>query len=211
MTFPQNFLLALFVLLLQAACSTPPPENSSQSNLASVQKLLPGDYIGTSSRGKVYHSIVQLQVPKFGGDVFYHHISTESLYGPAMQRKIYAFDDSGNQMRSTVLLGSGEMIANEQSMARILNELTEDQLLRFPDGCQFQWTKTASGFTAEVLRTRCNYESPAFGGLVSPEMEYQLNRCGLNISEGIYRQDGSPVFPPSKTNNQRTSPEIKGC
>lgn len=203
-------LLILAVWLILVACSTQRLSEHSQSSLANIQALLPGDYIGTTSRGKVYHSIVQLQVPDFGGDIFYHHISTESLRGPATQRKIYLFDDSGQQMRSTVLLGRGEAFTDNQTMARKLNKLTKEQLLRFPDGCQFQWASAADGFVAKVRRSKCSYESPAFGEIVSPEMVYQLNRCSLAISEGIFREDGSPVFQPSISDNRRVDPEANG-
>jgi hypothetical protein len=159
----------------------------------------------------VYHSIAQLNVPEFGGEVFYHHISTTSLRGPAAQRKIYRFDESGQRMRSTVLLDMGTGFGDAQSMALELSQLAEESLLRFPESCQFQWSPAADGFTAEVKRETCRYESPAFGGRVSPEMTYQLSRCGLVISEGIYREDGSPVFPPSTIDNRRVASKAGDC
>lgn len=188
------------------ACSAPQGE-ISQSNLSSIQVLLEGDYIGMTGKGEVYHSIAKLHVPQFGGDIFYHHISSESLRGPAMYRKIYAFDESGKQMRSIVLRGRNEEFVDEESMTHKLNDLTERSLLRFPEGCQFQWISTAEGFVGEVFRDKCSYESPAFGGIVSPEMEYKLSDCGLVISESILRANDSPVFPPSTTNNRRISPK----
>ena len=193
------------VLFFGQACSPPSQDETLQSNLSNIQLLLVGDYVGMTNRGEVYHSIAKLHVPQFGGDVYYHHISSESLRGPATYRKIYGFDDSGKQMRSIVLRGRGEVFISEQSMTQKLNELTEKSLLRFPEGCQFQWISTADGFVGEVFRNRCSYESPAFGGLVSPEMEYKLSDCGLVISEGIFLADDSPVFPPSKTDNRRIS------
>jgi len=207
----QKMLTLPIVLLLVAACTYAQVDKGSQLDLIRLQKLLVGDYVGTGSRGEVYHSIIQLQVPEFGGNVFYHHISTESLRGPAWQRKVYLFDDTGEKMKSTVLLGTSEGIDDDQSIVTALGALTEEQLLRFPDSCKFQWSKTAEMFIADVSRERCSYESPAFGGLVSPEMQYQLTRCGLAISEGIYRQDGSPVFPPSSLDARRVNPEIAGC
>lgn len=211
MIFLRKTLFSLFVLLPMAACSSLQPDENTQAHLSNIQALLPGDYVGMTSRGEVYHSIAQLQVPEFGGEVFYHHISTQSLRGPAVQRKVYRFDESGKRMRSTVLLGSGDVFADAQTMTGKLRTLTEEQVLRFPDGCQFQWSSAADGFVAEVRRATCSYESPAFGGLVSPEMTYQLSRCGLNIREGIYRQDGSPVFPPSIIDGQRVNPAADGC
>ncbi len=210
MTLLQKILLVLFILLL-VGCSAPLSVKSSQSDLAGLQELLPGDYVGMGSRGEVFHSIIQLQVPEFGGNVFYHHISSESLGGPAWQRKVYLFDDIGRQMTSTVLLGSSKGLADKQSLIRTLSALTEDQLLRFPYGCQIRWSKAVDMFVAEVTRDRCSYESQAFGGLVSPEMEYRLTPCGLVINEGIYREDGSPVFPPSATDNRRVNPVADDC
>lgn len=208
-----KILVSFFVFLSIAACATFQSDKSSVSTntLENIQAFLPGDYVGMSSRGEVYHSIIELDVPAFGGEVFYHHISTESLRGPAMQRKIYRFEDAGQTMRSTVVLGEGEAIADLQALPRQLNSLSEEQLLRFPDGCRFQWRSEVDGFVAEVKRDVCSYDSPAFGGLVSPEMQYRLSACGLAINEGIYRQDGSPVFPPSITDNKRTSASFEDC
>jgi len=193
------------------ACSFAPQSEISQSNVPSIQSLLIGDYIGMTSRGEVYHSIIKLNVPQFGGDIFYHHISLESLRGPVFQRKIYKFNDNGSQMRSTVLLGPSDAYIDEQTMAESLNSLPEESLLRFPDECQFLWTSTKDDYRAVVRRDRCSYESPVFGGLVSPEMEYKLSDCGLVITEGIYREDDSPVFPPSTTNNRRTNSKTNEC
>ena len=91
--------------VLGQACSPASKNEISPSNLSKLQSLLAGDYIGKTRDGEVYHSIVKLNVPWFGGDIFYHHISLEALRGPIFQRKVYAFQDSGPQMRSTVLLG----------------------------------------------------------------------------------------------------------
>lgn len=202
--------IAFLALLLVAACSAPPSEEASRSDMDGLRALLPGEYSGMGGKGPVYHSIAQLQVPQFGGKVFYHHISTISPRGPAVQRKIYAFDEGGNRMGSTVVLGSGAVFEDAESMAEALNALPEKQLLRFPDGCKFQWQRAGDDFVAQVSRETCSYESPAFGGLVSPEMTYTLSRCGLDIQEGIYRQDGSPVFPPSAINAKRVN-AATGC
>ena len=210
MISPGKISLLFSLLLLLLACSSQAVK-SVKFTPAAIQELLPGDYIGKSSRGEVYHSIAQLHLPAFGGDIFYHHISSESLRGPAMQRKIYVFDESGEKMQSTVLLGSGDVFADDQDMIHILNEMTEEQLLRFPESCQFQWQNNADGYVAQVSRERCSYESPAFGGLVSPEMEYHLSRCGLTISEGIYREDGSAVFPAATTDNLRLNSAVEDC
>ncbi len=209
--FLQKILALPIGVLLLVACTHSQVDKGSELDLVSLQSMLVGDYVGTGSRGEVYHSIIQLQVPEFGGNVFYHHVSTESLRGPAWQRKVYLFDDTGEKMKSTVLLGTSEGLDDDQSIATTLSALTEEQLLRFPDSCKIQWRKTADVFIAEVSRDRCSYESPAFGGLVSPEMQYQLTRCGLAISEGIYRQDASPVFPPSSLDARRINPEVEGC
>ena len=199
------------ISVLGQACSPVPQNDISPSNLTNPQSLLAGDYIGKTSRGEVYHSIVKLNVPRFGGDIFYHHISLESLRGPVFQRKVYAFDESGRQMRSTVLLGPADAFVDEQTLAESLNRLPEESLLRFPDACQFQWMNAEDRYKAVVRRDRCSYESPAFGGFVSPEMEYSLDECGLVIKEGIFREDKSPIFPPSTTNNRRTNTKTDEC
>ena len=197
--------------VLGQACSPAPQSEISQSNYSGIQSLLTGDYIGMTSNGEIYHRIVKLQVPKFGGNILYHHISRDALGGAAEQRKIYALNERGTEMRATFLLGRGEVFVDEQTMARKLSELTEDDLLRFPDGCQLQWKKTEDGFVADVHRDRCSYESPAFGGVVRPEMKYKLNPCELEISEGFFREDDSPVFPPSAILNRRVTPQTSDC
>lgn len=207
----QKIVIALLVLPFLAACSSLPSGGSVSTTPNSIQTFLPGDYVGQSSRGELFHSIVRLDVPAFGGEVFYHHISTESLRGPAVQQKVYRFEEGGKLMRSTVILGSGDVLPDEKTLTEKVSALTEEQLLRFPDDCRFEWRGAADGFIAEVSRDKCSYDSPAFGGLVSPEMEYQLNRCGLAVIEGIYRQDGSPVFPPLNTNNKRVNEKLEGC
>ena len=201
-------LLFMGASILSQGCS---PSLQSETPPANLQALLTGDYIGQTSRGEVYHSIVKLDVPQFGGEIFYHHISLHSLRGPVFQRKIYRFDDSGNRMRSTVLLGPADGFTDEQALAESLNELPEESLLRFPDACQFLWTSAEGNYKAEVRRERCSYESPAFGGLVSPEMTYVLSECGLVIQEGIFREDNTPVFPPSKTDNRRANAKTGDC
>lgn len=207
----SKILSVSFVLLSMAACSATPSDENTRSNLTRIQDLLPGDYIGSTGGGDVYHSIVHLQVPKFGGDVFYHHISLQSLHGPAAFQKIYVFDESSKRMKSTVVLGRGQVFIDKETMVRRLNDLTEAELLRFPDGCQFQWAASADGFVAEVGRRKCSYDSPAFGGAVSPQVEYQLTRCSLSITEGIFREDGSSVIPLSTTYNRRVSPIAERC
>ena len=196
---------------LGQACSPAPQSEISQSNFIGIQSLLLGDYIGMTRSGEVYHSIIKLQVTQFGGNILYHHISRESLGGAAEQRKIYAFNENGTEMRSTVLRGRGEVIVDEQTMVHKLDGLTEGDLLRFPDGCQFQWQKTDDGFVANVHRNKCSYESPAFGGVVRPDVEYRLSPCGLGISEGFFREDDSPVFPPSAIMNRRVNPKTNEC
>ena len=207
------FSVVLFMGLsvLGQACSPASKNEISPSNLSKPQSLLAGDYIGKTRDGEVYHSIVKLNVPRFGGDIFYHHISLEALRGPVFQRKVYAFQDSGPQMRSTVLLGPADGFTDEQTLAESLNSLPEESLLRFPDACQFQWTGAEGRFKGVVRRDSCSYESPAFGGFVSPEMEYKLSECGLIIEEGIFREDDSPVFPPSITSNRRTNTQTDEC
>ena len=207
----QNaWMAALYLMgvsLLGQGCSPA----AQSDDLSSLPSLLTGDYIGTSGSGEVYHSIVKLNIPQFGGEVYYHHISLDSLRGPVFQRKVYRFDESGNRMRSTVLLGPADGFSDEQALAERLNELPEESLLRFPDACQFRWSRTEGGYTAVVHRERCSYESPAFGGLVSPEMTYLLSECGLLIQEGIFREDNTPVFPPSNTDNRRANAKTGDC
>lgn len=214
MVITNNILITavacIAISVIGQSCSPASQTETSSADYAALPALLAGDYVGASSQGQVYHSILPLNVPQFGGDIFYHHISLESLGGTAFQRKIYAFDESRRQMRSTVLLGTSDGFTDKDKLAESLEQLPEASLLRFPIACQFQWTRGKDGYVAEVHRDKCSYESPAFGSLVSPEMTYKLSACGLEITEGIYREDDSPVFPPSTTNNQRT-PAGKAC
>ncbi|MEM1089035.1 MAG: hypothetical protein AAGI67_01525 [Pseudomonadota bacterium] len=195
--------VGIFAAVLATCCWSFSQANDQADSLAAIQALLPGDYLGEGSRGPVYHRIVPLRVPTLGGQIFYHHISTESFGGPAAQRKFYAFEGTDLIMRSTVLLESGVTLDSNWDMALQLTQVTEEKLLRFPDGCRFQWHDDDGDFVARVDRSVCSYDSPAFGGRVSPEMTYRLTPCDLAIAEGIYREDGRPVFPPSDITNRR--------
>jgi len=206
----RSIALGFLVSLGLSACSEPGAEQSAAFDLAKLQSLLPGDYVGEGSRGKVYHTIAKLELPAFGGTVFYHHISLEGLRGPAAQRKIYRFDPDGKKMKSTVLLGTGDVFDDPQSLEAKLNTLPEETLLRFPDSCKLHWSSDAKDFIAEVSREDCSYESAAFGGTVSPEMTYRLNACSFDVKEAIYRENGEPTFPPSAFNNRRVD-AAQGC
>ncbi|MEM7569813.1 MAG: hypothetical protein AAF337_08455 [Pseudomonadota bacterium] len=200
--------LSLAALLLITGCSS---DDERSADLAGIKDLLPGDYAGMMSRGKVYHTIARLQVPDFGGEVFYHHISMEAVRGPALQRKFYVFNEAGDRMRSTVLLDVGMPFPDDQAMATAIAGAAKDRLLTFPESCDIQWSKSESGFTARVFQDKCTYDSVAFKGPVSPEMTYQLSPCALKIDEGIYRPDGSPVFPPSSADNKRVGDGASAC
>ncbi|MEM9878530.1 MAG: hypothetical protein AAF862_04535, partial [Pseudomonadota bacterium] len=145
-----SFLLLTFAALALLACSETAPDKPAQPNLLDIQRLLPGEYVGQMSRGDVYHKVAKLEVPAFGGTVFYHHISLVSAGGPALQRKVYHFDDSGARMKSTVLLGTGDVFTDSDAMAETLENMPEDKLLRFPDACQITWSVEADAFVGQV-------------------------------------------------------------
>ncbi|MEM9530134.1 MAG: hypothetical protein AAGA23_04395 [Pseudomonadota bacterium] len=210
----DRFLLIALLVALACMASCSRPAQPSTDAVVAIQALLPGDYLGEGSRGTVYHRIVPLQVPAFGGQIYYHHISMESFGGPAAQRKFYAFDRADQTMRSTVVLKSGVTLDSNWDMALKLTQLTEEDLLKFPDSCRFEWTAADGAYVGRVERQRCSYSSPAFGGKVSPAMTYRLTPCGLAIQEAIYREDGSPVFPPADVENRRiqeVGKEAAGC
>lgn len=197
-----------------SGCSQTTKGGADADDLLSVQRLLPGDYLGQGPRGDVYHRLVKLEIPALGGPVFYHHVSREGFGGPAFQRKYYVFDAAGKTMRSTVVLGADTMPQDLGELAKTIASFSESQVLRFAEDCRFVWTDTGGGFAAELTQDRCAYESPAFGGWVNPRMTYQLDPCVFAISEAMYRRDGSPVFPPGSTQNRRLAPKpdsSKGC
>lgn len=209
---PNSSAVALLLTLVAGGCgSTATTQVESEADLQEVQKLLPGRYLGQGRSGPVFHSITRVNVPELGGDVFYHHVSTASFGGPSVQRKYYRFESGGRSMRSTVLIQPGVAMGAPGELKQSLGSLPEEALLKFPPGCVFEWDRTDDGYVARLPDGECGYDSPAFGGPVMPQMTYQLGRCGLKISEAIFREDGSPVFPPSNIWSQRQGVDSDGC
>jgi len=203
----RSLLLVTFSAALLHACGNAGPQQPKEPDVSGVQRLLPGEYVGRMSRGDVYHKVAKLNVPAFGGTIFYHHISLDSAGGPALQRKFYRFDEGGARMKSTVLLGTGDVFTDTQSLEETLANMPEDKLLRFPDACKISWSVKDGAFVGQVFREDCQYDSPAFGGPVSPEMTYRVTQCAFAINEAIYRENGEPVFPPSSAVNARMGRE----
>ena len=64
--------------------------------------MLPGRYSGPAADGRLFHKIVPIVAPQFGGDtVFYHQISRDGFDSLApFQQKIYVFDRSTGLLRA---------------------------------------------------------------------------------------------------------------
>lgn len=213
--YQRRLTLAISVCVIAVCgCTQTDRIDPVSTALAPIHELLPGDYLGQGPRGDVYHRIVKLEISEFDGEVFYHHVSRQNFGGEAFQKKYYVFDSAGRTMHSTVILGTESMPDGLVALAAMISGLAEDQLLRFPDDCRFVWSEAGGAFTAELTQDRCSYDSPAFGAWVTPQMTYQLDSCGLEISEAMYRRDGSPVFPPGKADNRRQTRNgqtLSGC
>ncbi len=212
----ESVLLLLALVMTLSACSMGPSRSRAEFGADSWQahRWLPGHYLGESPTGPVYHQIVALDIPELGGAVFYHHISRVGFGLASFQRKFYRFDQSGQVMRSTVVLPAGENLGGNDSLKKFLSQLSDKDVLTFSPQCLFRWSAGESGLTAQLAAEHCAYNSPAFGGTISPQMTYQLDPCSLSIDEALFRDSGEPVFPPSSIYNRRVSPSgqpVDGC
>ena len=115
----RGWLAAVSLTMVLAACAGAPRPSEPAGGVAAapldvelreILALLPGRYTGPGTGGPMFHKIVPIVAPQFGGDtVFYHQISRDGFDSTApSQQKIYVFDRapdrSVNLMRSYVFL-----------------------------------------------------------------------------------------------------------
>ena len=106
-----------------------------EAELREIVAALPGRYAGPASGGTIYHKIVRIDAPQFGGDtVFYHQISRDGFDSTApTQQKIYVFDRSPqrafNVMRSYVFLPK-QGYANFEQDAAALKSVQPGMLIK---------------------------------------------------------------------------------
>ncbi len=200
--------LKTVVIFVGAATIVGCAKTPSASREASLANLLQGDFVGEVGERKMYHRIRMLTVPSLGGEVIYHHISTEAVGGAAAQRKVYRLSADNSSMSSVVPLTNGMAFENDAAMVKNLENLPDEVLLRFPEQCAFRWKSIDGVFIGEVSRDICSYSSPAFDGTVNPEMRYEVTECSLKIYEGIFRPNGEPVFPPLEVSNARQGDDL---
>ena len=65
--------------------------------------------------------------------------------------------------------------------------------MAFPDSCAFRWRGDGAGFTGVVARETCQYDSPGFGQLVQPEMQYRVTDQTFEWAETLSGADGTPL------------------
>ena len=166
-----------------------------QTDQLSLVELLPGYYIGESDGAKIFHKIAPITAPRLGEVVFYHQISREGFDGAPMQQKIYIVASGGKRMRSLVVAKDNEKYRNLEQQVMAAFRLRADLFLQFPDVCDFVWTQQQGSYVGRVEPDICEYESPAFGEPISPEMTYQLNESEFKLTETLFRADGQALFP----------------
>ena len=173
-----------------------------EAELREIVAALPGRYAGPASGGTIYHKIVRIDAPQFGGDtVFYHQISRDGFDSAApFQQKVYVFDRSparsGNVMRSYVFFPK-QGYANFEQDAAALKSVQPGMLMNFPLECALRWSRgEAPGqFYARVRRGQCSFDGVAFKQRITPEMTYVLERDAFSIEDILYGENGQPLFP----------------
>lgn len=194
-----------------AATTAQPTAGQLHAELTQILAALPGVYAGQApdpanptKQIAVFHKIVRVDAPQFGGDaVFYHQISRDDADSTApAQRKIYVFDRNPkrayNAMRAFVF-AHGQGSANLERDAAALQALDPAKLLNFPLACAIRWSRDEArkAFVAQVRREACSYESPAFKQRISPQLTYVLTKNGFAFEDVLYGADGNPLSPPS--------------
>lgn len=191
--------LVLLVLAVAPGC-----QNQQQTELPSLMQLLPGHYEASYEGHAVYHKIVVIEAPNLGKQVLYHQISREGFDGTPVQQKIYTLNSSGDGMGALVVTGDNAKYQNLETKPQLSADLEPQEFLQFPSECDFAWTPEPDGYLGRVEPAQCQYESPAFGGLISPSMTYRLTVTDLAITETLSRANGEPVFPTSHMVGVRT-------
>lgn len=175
-----------------------------EAELREIVAALPGRYSGPANGGTIYHKIVRIDAPQFGGDtVFYHQISRDGFESQApFQQKVYVFDRSptrnANVMRSWVFFPK-QGYANFEQDAAALKTVQPAMLMNFPVECAIRWSRgEAPGqFYARVRRGQCSFDGVAFKQRITPEMTYLLEREAFSIEDILYGENGQPLFPSS--------------
>lgn len=178
------------------------PSAPLEAELREILALLPGRYTGPGTGGPMFHKIVPIVAPQFGGDtVFYHQISRDGFDSTApSQQKIYVFDRapdrSVNLMRSYVFLPK-QGYANLEQDAAALRSVQPSMLMNFPIECAIRWSRgeAAGQFVARVRPEHCSFQGVAFKQRISPEMTYVIDRDSFSIEDVLYGENGQPLFP----------------
>lgn len=197
----------LAVILLTAVLTACQP-GVRQSNQLGLVELLPGYYIGESDGDKVFHKIVPITAPRLGEVVFYHQISREGFDGAPMQQKIYIVAPGGKRMKALVVSTDSEKYRNLEKQLMAAFRLRADSFLQFPDVCSFVWTRQGDSYIGRVDPSVCEYESPAFGGPISPDMTYKVNDSEFVLIETLFRADGQALFPTTNIVSKRVGRTI---
>ncbi|MCU0759468.1 MAG: CpcT/CpeT family chromophore lyase [Steroidobacteraceae bacterium] len=200
--FPMMLVLACAVAGCAAGRGAADAAPPLETELREILALLPGRYEGPAPGGRLYHKIVPIVAPQFGGDtVFYHQISRDGFDSTVpFQQKVYVFDRARdrafNRMRSYVFFPK-QGYANLEQDPAALNALQPGMLMNFPIECAIRWERGAAPgqYRARVRREQCSYDSAAFRQRISPELTYELARDAFAIEDILYGEDGRPLFP----------------
>ena len=188
--------------VIGTAPAIPATDASVETELREILALLPGRYSGPAADGRLFHKIVPIVAPQFGGDtVFYHQIARDGFDSTApLQQKIYVFDRSPdrsvNLMRSYVFLPK-QGYANLEQDAAALRSVQPAMLMNFPLECAIRWSRGESPgqFVARVRPEKCSFQGVAFKQKISPEMTYVIDRDSFSIEDVLYGENGQPLFP----------------
>jgi hypothetical protein len=192
-----NVTLLTLLAAMTAACTV--STDGEPDELGALLELLPGEYAGTADMRnggpeRVVHKIAAIDLPQFGRHVLYYQLGQDSE--TALQQKVFVFDRgaAGQSVRMRAYYAApGKMPANFAQRPADWASLDPAELMAFPESCAFRWRADGAGFTGVVTRETCQYDSPGFGQLVQPEMQYRVTDQTFEWTETLFGADGTPL------------------
>lgn len=191
--------MLMAVCALSACLQTPEPALDER---ALIQSALQGEYIGTASTDAgasfdaegILHSFEPIAAPQFGDYVLYYQIIVDGGDSPASQRKIFVLEQGEGEAptRMSAYILSPEQTFNPAS-AETIAALDPNELMSFPEVCDFTWSATEQGFEGVVERDACAFEGRVFKGTVRADMTFNISGDTLLWQEALYTGDFVPI------------------
>ena len=197
----MRFHVLLLCSAVLAGCQT----TSRPPDQPTLVELLPGFYVGENDGEAIYHKIVPITAPRLGETTFYHQISRGGFDGSPVQQKIYVIAPDRRTMKALVVAADNDKYENLEKQLLFAFRLRAESFLQFPDVCDFAWERQGDRFIGRVDPAVCQYDSPAFGEQISPEMKYEVSASHFVLTETLYRANGQAMFPTTHMISKRAN------